>query len=64
MRSIFSLMCSRMMSIGVGAGGAGDVALMMLDIDSSDTKLEIAAAVDDGTGGVLILENGVGLKKH
>ena len=53
-----------MMSIGVGAGGAGDVALMKPDIDSSDTKLEIAAAVDDGTGGVLIFENGVGLKKN
>ena len=54
------------MSIGVGAGGCtgvGDVALMKLVIDSSDTKFAIGAAVENCRGdGVLVLENGVGLK--
>ena len=54
------------MSIGVGCagGGAGDVALTKLLIDSSDTKFAIGAAVENcgDDDCVLILEKGVGLK--
>ena len=64
--SSFPLISSRIMSIGVGcAGGAGEVALTKLLIDSSDTKFAFGAADVENCGDddcVLILEKGVGLK--
>ena len=69
-RSSFPLISSLIMSMGVGAGGAGEVAATNPLMDSSETKLTmggeavmssaiLARIVDIG---VLILENGVGLK--
>ena len=68
--SSLPLISSLIMSMGVGAGGAGEVAATNPLMDSSETKLTmggeavmssaiLARIVDIG---VLILENGVGLK--
>ena len=47
------------MSMGVGCGGAGDVALTKLLIDSSDTKFTIGETVISSTIWALIVAIGV-----
>ena len=68
--SSLPLISSRIMSMGVGAGGAGEVAATNPLMDSSETKLTIGGEAVMSSAilarivdiGVLILENGVGLK--
>ena len=68
--SSLPLISSLIMSMGVGAGGAGEVAATNPLIDSSETKLTIGGEAVMSSAilarivdiGVLILENGVGLK--